>query len=67
MSIFKLSKPTQDQLVHGVERTLAVFLVATFGVWQVSPDKFSKATIVGALLAGVTAVYQLLLSTTTKL
>ena len=67
MSVLKLSKPTQDQLIHGIERVLAVFIVATVGAWQVVPDKFSKAGLIGAVLAGITAVYQLLLSSTTKL
>jgi len=67
MSVFKLSKPTQLQFIHGAERVLVVFIVATFGAWQAFPDKFSKASLTGALFAGVTAVYQLVLSTTTSL
>lgn len=67
MATFKLSAPTQPQVVHGVERVVAVFLVAAFGAWQIVPDKFSKAAGIAAVLAGVTAVYQLALSTVTVL
>jgi len=65
--VFKLSAPTQDQVVKSVERVVAVFLIAAFGAWQVVPDKFSKAAGLAGVLAGFTAVYQLLVSTVTTL
>ena len=64
---FKLSVPTQAQVIKGVERVVAVFLVASFGAWQVVPDKFSKAAGTAAVLAGFTAVYQLIASSVTTL
>lgn len=65
--MFKLSKPTKQQVIHGVERVVTVFVVAFFGVWQLSSDKFSKTTLWAAGLAGITAVWQLVLSTVTTL
>lgn len=67
MNIFKVSAPTKSQLAHDAERAVGVFLVGAVGVWLGSPDKFSKATGVAAILAGITAVYGLLKSTTTTL
>lgn len=67
MSVFKVSQPTTSQLLHSAERVVAVFLVAAFGVWLASPDKFSKSVGVAAITAGVTAVYQLIQSTVTTL
>ena len=67
MAVFKLSAPSQQQVVKSVERVVAVFLVAAFGAWQIVPDKFSKAAGLAAVLAGFTAVYQLFVSTVTTL
>ena len=65
--VFKLSAPTSAQVLHGIERVVAVFVVAAFAVWQVAPDKFSKAAGIAAVTAGITAVYQLVASTLTTL
>lgn len=64
---FRLSVPTPAQIVKGVERVVAVFLVSGFAVWQAVPDKFSKAAAIAAVTAGATAVYQLLSSSVTTL
>ena len=65
MAVFKVSAPTQDQVIKGVERVVTVFVVAAFGAWIAFPNKFTKAAGVAAIFAGVTAVYQLVESTLT--
>ena len=65
--VLSVSVPTKIQFIHGIERVIAVFLIASFGAWQVVPDKFSKAAGVAGILAGFTAVYQLVVSTLTTL
>ena len=67
MSLVKLSQPTQLQVIHGAERAVAVFVVATVGYLKLSTGSFTKDTLHAALLAGLTAVYQLVLSTVTTL
>ena len=66
-NMFKISIPTKSQAVHGVERVLLVFVTVSVGYWLKSPQPFSKATSIGAALAGATAVYQAVLSTITTL
>lgn len=65
--MFKISIPTKAQFVHGVERVVLVFITFTVGYWLKTPNPFSKAASIGAVLAGITAVYQLVLSTVTTL
>jgi hypothetical protein len=65
--MFKISIPTPKQIIASLERVVAVFLIAAFSVWQVTPDKFSKATGAAAVTAGFTAVYQLLKGVLTTL
>lgn len=65
--MFKLSMPTQNQVVKGAERVVTVFVVAALGAWIAFPNKFSKAAGVAAIFAGATAVYQLVESTLTVL
>lgn len=67
MSVVKISVPTKAQAVHGLERALAVFLVASYGYLQLAHFAFSKSIVHGAVIAGATAVYQLVLSTVTTL
>lgn len=67
MPIINVSKPTRQQVKHGLERVLGVFVVAFVGVLQSTPDSFNKTTLTAAGLAGVTALYQLLLSSLTNL
>lgn len=62
-----ISKPTKKQLLHGLERVLVVFLIAFVGVLQSTPDSFDKTTLTAAVLAGTTAIYQLVLSSLTNL
>lgn len=65
--ILGLSTPNQQQVIHGVERVVAVFLVAAFGVWIATPNPFSRTAAIAGWLAGVTAVYQLIASSVTTL
>jgi hypothetical protein len=67
MSVFKLSTPTKDQIIHDSERVVAVFLVSAFAVWTQNGSQFTKAAVVGALAAGGTAVYSLVKSFITVL
>lgn len=62
-----LSLPTKSQVIHGVERTLAVFVVAALSYLKIADAPLSTAALHGAWLAGATAVYQLVLSTLTDL
>ena len=62
-----ISLPNRDQIVHGVERAVAVFVVAAVAYLKVAHDPASKAGATAALLAGATAVWQLVLSTVTSL
>lgn len=62
-----LSLPTKGQIVHGLERAVAVFVVAVIGYLKVAHDPASKASATAAILAGATAVWQLVLSTVTDL
>ena len=57
--MFKLSKPTRQQTIRGAEAIVVTYLVAAFAVWRTQPDKFSKAALVAAGVAGLQAVYQL--------
>lgn len=65
--VFEVSIPTTNQIITGVERVIAVFVVAAFGTWRLFPHQFSKAALLGAGLAGATAVYQFILSSLTTL
>ena len=67
MSLITISKPTKDQIVHGVERVGLVFVTVSVGAWLASPDPFSKTALWGACLAGATAVWQLATSLTTSI
>lgn len=67
MSLVKLSVPTKEQVIHGVERVAMVFVTVTLGFWLKSPNPFSKDAALGAALAGATAVYQAALSILTSL
>jgi len=65
--VFKVGLPTQTQVVKSVERVVAVFVVAALGFWVATPNPFSRASVIAAWFAGVTAVYQLIVSTVTIL
>jgi len=67
MAVFKVSAPTQSQVIKSVERVVAVFVVAALGFWVATPNPFSRASVIGAWFAGVTAAYQLVVSTVTTL
>jgi hypothetical protein len=67
MNIIKVSQPTKDQIIHGLERTLAVFLVASVAFLRSTNGQIGKAELISAGLAGLVAVYQTLLSSTTTL
>lgn len=65
--MLKVSVPTKTQTVHGLERVLFVFVTVSVGYWVKTPQPFGKSALVGATLAGATAVYQAVLSTVTTL
>jgi hypothetical protein len=65
--MFKFSVPTKPQIISGVERVVAVFVIAAFGAWQVVPNKFSVAAAHAAVLAGITAVYSVVKAFATTL
>ena len=67
MSVVNISKPTQEQTVHGIERSFLVFVLAVAAYLKTTNDPLSKAAISGAAFAGVTAVFQLVVSTFTTL
>jgi 4-amino-4-deoxy-L-arabinose transferase-like glycosyltransferase len=67
MSLINISMPTKDQVVKSVERVVAVFLVTAVGYWAASPHPFSKTAVIGAWLAGTTAIYQAVKSILTTL
>ncbi len=67
MSAISLSKPTNAQLVHGAERAIAVFVVAFTGFLKLAPNPASKDALHAAVLAGFTAIYQLVVSSLTSL
>ena len=61
------STPTKQQIIHGAERTLVVFVLAVAAYLKVTPDVWTRAAWSAAGYAGVAAVYQLVLSTLTNL
>lgn len=65
--LLKISKPTKEQVIKSVERVVGAFVVGSYAFWQLQPDKFSKATLKGAALAGGVAAYQVIVSFTTNL
>lgn len=65
--IVKVSIPTKNQFVHGVERALLIFVTVSVGFWLKTNMPFSTSAAWGAVLAGATAVYQLILSSLTTL
>lgn len=67
MSVVKVSPPSKQQALHGAERVLAVFLISALGVFSATPDSLNRATAIAAVTAGITAVYQLILSSLTNL
>lgn len=62
-----VSKPTKQQIIHGIERALAVFVVAAGSMWQLTHFSLGKSTLHAVVLAGITAIYQLVLSSLTDL
>lgn len=67
LGVFEISIPTKNQVVSGVEKVVATFVVAAFATWRLFPHPFSKAALLGAGFAGVMAVYQLVISVVTTL
>jgi len=65
--MFKLSLPTKKQIIAGIERVVAVFLISDYTVWARSNYTFSKATAIAGVAAGATAVYGLIKSFLTDL
>ena len=63
--MFQVSKPTVTQAKKGISRIIGVFVVASFGYLALTPDPTSKDALHGAILAGITAIYQLFESTFT--
>jgi len=66
MSLVTISKPTTQQIKHGVERVLATFLVAGFTYLQLAHFSLNKSSLHAAFIAGCVAVWQLVISFTTQ-
>lgn len=66
-SWIKISKPTKAQIQHDAYLVVIAFVGTAFTVWQVQPDKFSKAAAVAAVTAGVAAVITVVKSIFTTL
>ena len=67
MATFKVSKPTNQQIVHDVERVVGVFLVAAYSTWTLNGHQLNRAAVISATVAGATAVYGLVKSSLTTL
>lgn len=65
--VIQVSKPTRQQVIHSLERVLLVFVVSSVGYWVKTPNPYSKAALLGATLAGITACYQAAISLVTTL
>ena len=55
-SWIELSKPTSQQIKHDIWLIVTTFVGSFVVVWQVQPDKFSKAGVIAASTAGIAAV-----------
>jgi hypothetical protein len=53
---FKISKPTTAQIKHDLYLVVVAFVTSGLAVWQVQPNKFSKAAGLAAVVAGFAAV-----------
>jgi hypothetical protein len=65
--VFEFSFPTKAQFIHGVERTLIVFVLAAASYIKLHTGSFGSEVWSGAGWAGIAAVYQFILSTLTNL
>jgi hypothetical protein len=63
--MINFSFPTKKQFIHGVERTLIVFVLASAVYIKAHTGSTPSELWSGAGYAGVVAVYQLILSTLT--
>ena len=66
-SVIKLSAPTKKQLQHDSWVVVSAFVGSFVAAWQVQPNKFSKAAIVGAAGAGIAAAVTVVKSIVTTL
>ena len=66
MALLTISKPTQQQIKHGVERVLGVFVVAFLTQWALTGYTLNKVSVHSAVAAGATAVWQLATAFGTK-
>ncbi len=65
--MFQLSLPTRRQLVKAVEYAVVVFVGATVATWVKTPNPFSRDALIGAIGAGLGALYGLAKGLTTTL
>lgn len=66
-SVLSFGMPTKTQALHGIERTLFVFVLAFGAYLKITPDPWTKAAWAGAGFAGIVAVYEAVISTITSL
>lgn len=59
-NIIQLSMPTKSQVIKGIEIVVLAFIVTFVTTWSQQPDPFSKAAILAACAAAITAIYVLL-------
>lgn len=65
--VFKVSAPTTNQTLAGLVRVVAVFVGAFFSFLSLSNYSLTKVVLSGAVLAGITAVVNLVVSIATTL
>ena len=53
---FKISTPTSSQLKHDFYLVVVAFVTSGIAIWQVQPNKFSKAAALAGVTAGIAAV-----------
>ena len=66
MSLLTISKPSVQQIEHSVERVLGVFVVAFLTQLALTGYTLNKVSLHSAIVAGATAVWQLVTSLTTQ-
>ena len=67
MSVFKVSLPSQSQLVVDAERVFLAFVIVFVGIWVKTPHPFTEAAIWASCAGAGAAVAGLVKSTLTTL
>lgn len=52
----QISKPTKEQIKHDAWLIITAFFTSAFAIWQIQPNKLSKAAVIAAFTAGLAAV-----------